>query len=139
MEFLVSRGPSIANERRFKISDPPNNTRKDSEFLIPQQTRKRIQISDPPKNTTKGSEFRAQEKIQNFSSPKMTNTRMLNFRSPTTKHKSIQNFWSPTEQDSQILIPKEHSLKRNQNFWSPKQPERKKIPLWAQSSHKICS
>ena len=113
MEFLVSRGPSIANERRFKISDPPNNPGEDSEFLIPQTTQGRIRnfwsakkrgrgfrISDPPKNTTKGSEFypqfRAQEKIQNFWSPKMTHTRMLNFRSPTTKHKSIQNFWSPS-------------------------------------------
>ena len=38
LEFLVSR---------FKISDPTNNTEKDSEFLIPKEYNEGFLISDP--------------------------------------------------------------------------------------------
>lgn len=129
------------HRKGFRISDPqriqrtipnfwsPKNTTKDSEFLIPQ----RFRISDPLHWHTKG--FRNSDPLQ--------------------RHKSIQNFWSTKEhspgkdseflitrwtgQDSQLFIPKEHSLKWNRNFWAPKQPKRKKkkISLWAQSSHRI--
>ena len=68
--FLEARGPSIENERRFKISDPPNNTRKDLEFLIPKEHSEGFRISDPPNNATKDSEFlipqETRKRIQNF-------------------------------------------------------------------------
>ena len=69
--------------QKFKISDPSNNTGKNSESLIPQKKEmKKFRISDPPNNTGKNSEFlfpqkhrkkfrisdhlKTQAKIQNF-------------------------------------------------------------------------
>ena len=56
--------------QKFRIFDPPNNSGKNSEFLIPQEHKKvfrisdlpqehkkKFRISDPPKNTGKYSEF----------------------------------------------------------------------------------
>ena len=48
LQFLVSR---------FKISDPTNNTEKDSEFLIPKEYNQGFRISDPQ---------RTQRRIQNL-------------------------------------------------------------------------
>jgi len=81
MIFGISRLETNANfsspkQHRigFRISDPPKNTRKGSEFLIPQWTLKRVQNFWSPKNTRKGSEFqipqRTLQRVQNFWSPK---------------------------------------------------------------------
>ena len=115
LEFLVAR---------LKISDPPSNTGKNSEFLIPQTTKERIQNFWSPKNTTKDSEFLIPKehrkgfsisdppKIQNFWSSTMTHKRIQNFWSPT--HKMMLNLWSPTKAQKSI-----------QSFWSPKEHRRR--------------
>ena len=131
------------NNEGFRITDPqraqrriqnfwsPKSTGKDSVFLIPQ----RFRISDPQQWHTKGFRiclipykdtqrdteslisYKDTEKYSEFLIPQRTQEKIQNFSS-TEEHgrERIQNFWSPTEQDSQLSVPKEHSLKRNQNF-----------------------
>ena len=66
--------------QKLRMSDNPNKTRKNSEFLIPQRTQEKFQnfwspqlerqkfrIFDPPKNPNKNSEFLIpQEHKKNF-------------------------------------------------------------------------
>ena len=136
-KFLIPQ----TTQKRIQNFWSPKNTTNDSEFLIPKEHNEGFRISDPPK-------------IQNFWSPTLTHKRIQKFWSPTKTQKyskflilqrtqeKIQYFWSTEEhspgkdseflitrwtgQDSQLFIPKEHSLKWNRNFWSPKQPKRKK-------------
>ena len=151
MEFLVSRGPSIANERRFKISDPPNNPGEDSEFLIPKQHKEGFGISDPPRNAEEDSEFlipqRTQRRVQNFI-PNLEHRKRFRISDPLKWH--TQGCWISDHLQRSTKVfrisdpPQWHTKLKDSEFlishWTGfKQPKSKKIPLWAQSSHKICS
>ena len=85
LEFLVSGGSCVENERRFIISDSPNHTGKDSDFWS-------------PKNTAKVSEFlihqTTQERIQSFWTLKEHNEGFRTSAPPNN-----------TEEDSEFLIP----------------------------------
>lgn len=80
--------------------------------------------------------FNDTQKDSEFLIPYKDAQKYSEFSIPERTREKIQSFWSSTEQDSQLLIPKEHSFKRNQNFWSPKPPQGKKLisPFWPQSS-----
>ena len=115
------------HRKEFRISDPPNNKGENSEFLIPKEYNEGFRISDPQ---------RAQQRIQNFWSPKSTGKdsvflipqrfrisdpqqrhtklRIQNFWSPTKTHKRMLNLWSPTKAQKSI-----------QSFWSPKEHRRR--------------
>ena len=73
MRFRISDPKQ--HRRGFRISDAPNNTEEDSEFLIPQTI---------------------QERIQNFWFP--NNTGDSEFLIPQTTQERIQNFWFPKQQ-----------------------------------------
>ena len=116
-EFLIPK-----YHRRFRISDPPNNTG-DSEFLIPQEHRRGFRISDPPKQHRRfriSDPPRTQENIQKFWSPKQ-HRGSSEFLIPQIIQERIQNIWSPknTGEYSEFLIAQTtHEIN---NFWSSKQ------------------
>ena len=97
--------------RRFRISDPPNNTGEDSEFLIPKQHR-RFRISDPPNNTGKDSEFLIPQTTKE-------RYRISNPLNKNTIQEGFQYFGTPKNivVESEFLIPKQPE--RNFIFFSP--------------------